>query len=1125
MAKNFDYLKDLQNFTTLYQRCDQAEVFCRPDPDKSAMACRRALEWTIDLIYRVQHWEITPRMSLFEKVKDAQFTDFIKSPDLLQKLHFVRSVGNRAAHMGGVSKRDSEYAVLDIYYFIGDVLMLLGFIERYPKFDKLLLPDKASPVVEVVTTEETTMQQEEAAKKAADYKSTATISGKSTATLIAHNPDNLSEAETRKIYIDEMLREAGWEISETENAIVSGKACIEIEVNGMPTPSGKGYADYVLFDTDGMPLAVVEAKKTTVDPVVGKTQAELYAKCLEARFGVKPVVYYTNGFETNIIDGLGYPARTIYGFHTRQDLQKLIQKRDRLDIVDMLAKEEIVNRDYQTRAVKRICEHFNLKHRRGLLVMATGTGKTRVSIALVEVLLRNNWVKNVLFLADRTALVEQAFSKFNTYLPDETKCNLCDPRQARNLSARLLFSTYQTMINFIDTEEKTFSVGRFDLIIIDEAHRSVFGKYGAIFEYFDSLLVGLTATPREEIDRSTYRLLELEDGEPNDYYEYAEAVRDGYLVDFEAYRYDSDILKNGIKYNERSEDEQRQLDTIYEEEGGEERDIESSEIFRYIYNTDTIDKVLQELMEKGLHVNSGENIGKTIIFAYNHNHAVKIAQRFAVLYPQLGPDYCEVIDYQETQKKFLLGEFEKVDHEPRIAVSVDMLDTGIDVPEVLNLVFFKPVHSKIKFEQMKGRGTRLCKNLLGVGKDKEKFLVFDFCNNFDYFDENPQGAVAKRAMSLTERIFTQKADMAMLLQTQAQTEFDHHRHGELKHQLWQQIDDLGFERILVRKYGEKIDPFRKEERWQSLSDNDLDDLRKIGSLLVASGDEMAMQLDVLVYACELAYLKKAPIPHAVTNKMTQLCLYLKSKKGNIPLVRQEMPTIEEVMAEGFWRSASLEDMERVRKVLRQLMRFAIDINDTDTFEVDIEDIIDTPRIDTPQSQNVTYSQRVFDYLAEHRDDEVFQKIYNMEQLTIVDVHELERIMWEELGTKEQYEEYCRRERKIYGGNVAALIRSLCGIDRAKAHQKFYEFICSEQLTSIQEEYLNSILNYVCANGDMERRTLGQNPYREFNWQLAFGDKRAKVGNYVDHLHHIIEGVQPFVKLQEEDPGYLKAAEE
>ena len=426
---------------------------------------------------------------------------------------------------------------------------------------------------------------------------------------------------------------------------------------------------------------------------------------------------------------------------------------------------------------------------------------------------------------------------------------------------------------------------------------------------------------------------------------------------------------------------------------------------------------------------------------------------------------------------------------------------------------------------MKGRGTRLCKNLLGVGKDKEKFIIFDFCNNFDYFDENPKGVKASRAVSLTERIFRQKAEMTLLLQEGAQQTFDHQLHGELKDELWQLVKGLGFERILVRKYATAIEPFREEKYWDSLSEEDLKKLKDdIAPLLVASGDEMAMKLDVLMYACELACLKKAPVPRAVTDKIRQLCIFLKAKKSIIPQVKAQMATIEEVMAEAFWTNASLEDMERVRKVLRELMCFAIDVNDNETFDVDIEDIIDKPRIENPQPVNITYKQRVFDYLAAHRDDEVFQKIYHMEQLTIQDVHELERIMWEELGTKEQYEDYCRREKKIYGGNVAALIRSLCQIDRTKAHQKFYEFIRSEQLTALQEEYLNSILNYVCTNGDMERKTLGQDPYRGFNWQLAFGDKRAKVGNYIEHLHHLIEGVQPYVRLEEES-GYLKAAEE
>ena len=1116
MAKNFDYLKEREHFGTLYNYCDEAESFQKRDPDKSALACRKALEWIVMLIYKCNHWEISAHASLFELVKAQDFVDFINSPELMQKLHFVRSVGNRAAHSGGVSEKDSYFAVMDVYYFIGDVLMLLGFADNYPKFDRNIIPDKESLVMVVPTPQEVEEPADDMTEGHENKKQCA---------LIAHNPDNLSEHETRKIYIDEMLREAGWSIAEYDGEIVSGKVCTEIEVAGMPNASHVGFADYVIFDTDGKPLAVIEAKKTTVDPVVGKKQAELYADCLEKKYGIRPVIYYTNGFETNVIDGLGYPARTIYGFHSRLDLQKILQKRGRTNIEDMKSNLSIVDRDYQLRAVKNVCEHFNKKFRRALLVMATGTGKTRVAIALVDVLIRNNWIKNVLFLADRTALVDQAYKNFNKLLPDESKCNLCDNRQNRNIDARLLFSTYQTMINFIDAEDKQFSVGRFDLIVIDEAHRSVFGKYGAIFDYFDSLLIGLTATPRDEIDRSTYKLMNLEDGEPTDCYEYKEAVKDGYLVDFEAYRYDSDILKNGIKYNDRSEEEKKQLDTIFEHEtqsfGGEvleTRDIGSNEIFHYIYNDDTIDKVLQKLMENGIKVNSGENVGKTIIFAYNHEHAVKIVKRFEVLYPQYGDKYCYVIDYQETYKKSLIDDFEKPDGNPRIAVSVDMMDTGIDVPEVVNLVFFKVIRSKIKFWQMIGRGTRLSKNLFGHGKDKKKFLIFDFCNNFDYFDENPEGVKPIKLITLTERIFGQRSGIAMLLQGdehQKEGSFDKSYHDELIKMLLYQVKSLGNERILVRKNGRVIDKFRNEDNWLNISDVDLSNLKNVvAPLLIGTDDELPMKMDAMVFDCELCMLSGESLNSMVLGNITSLCQYLINKKGNIPQVVKEMSTLIESGNNSFWENASLEDMERVRKVLRELMRFAVDNHDDETFDVDIVDIIDKPRINKPVPIAMSYKEKVIEYLAKNENNAVIQKIFNMEQLTIKDIHELENILWKQLGTKKQYDEYVEKEKKVYGGKVAALIRSLCGINRKRAHEKFAEFIHSETLTAVQEEYLNSIINYVCANGDMQRQNLMKDPYKNFNWVGAFGDKRSQVANYVQYLHNVINAGKVYPKIGE-----------
>lgn len=300
-------------------------------------------------------------------------------------------------------------------------------------------------------------------------------------------------------------------------------------------------------------------------------------------------------------------------------------------------------------------------HRRGLIVMATGTGKTRTAISLVDVLSRAGWVKDILFLADRTTLVRQAARSFGKLLSGHTLTILSDKTiNDKDLNARMVFSTYQTMINYVEDESKDFSLGRFDLIIIDEAHRSVFGKYGSIFKYFDSFLIGLTATPREDVARSTYDLLGLDEGIPNFAYELEEAVKDGYLVPYAVYQRGSAIVNSGIKYSDLSDEEKRQIEEIAEYEGlldpdGKPvgRDITSREIYKYIFNTDTIDKVLQDLMDNGLKINDGEKIGKTIIFAFNHKHAEMIVRRFSVLYPEYGPDFCRLIDNYENMPKTL----------------------------------------------------------------------------------------------------------------------------------------------------------------------------------------------------------------------------------------------------------------------------------------------------------------------------------------------------------------------------------------------------------------------------------------------------------------------------------------
>ena len=925
---------------------------------------------------------------------------------------------------------------------------------------------------------------------------------------------DISEAETRKMYIDLMLKEAGWDILTTEGAVQPLKACIEVEVKGMPNAQELGYVDYVLFGGNGKPLAVVEAKRTSVSPIKGKHQAELYADCLEVQYGVRPVIYYTNGFSTYIIDGLGYPPRRLFGFHTSNDLELMIQQRSRKDITDFTVKDHITDRAYQKMAIKSVCEHLNKKHRKALLVMATGTGKTRVSISLVDVLMRNGWVKNVLFLADRTSLVGQAHKNFVKLLPSTTTSVLSESGE-KDLNARITFSTYQTMINYIDTEDKPFSVGRFDLIIIDEAHRSIFGKYGAIFNYFDSMLVGLTATPRNEVEKSTYDIFEMEQGVPNYAYELEDAVGEGYLVNYRGFKRGSMILKDGIKYANLTEEEKEQMEAVWEYESAikdmekaidgysSARDITNNEIFSYIFNEDTIDKVLQDLMEKGLKVQYGERIGKSIIFAYNHRHAELIVERFHKLYPEYGSDFCALIDNYVTYSQDLIDKFEIRDSNPQIAVSVDMLDTGIDVPDVLNLVFFKVMKSKIKFMQMIGRGTRLSEDIFGNGKHKECFYIFDWCRNFEYFEKNPNGTVAPSSISLTERLFGLRAEIAFYLQHQKYQEIEFCRlyHNELKGILREQVMALSDSHISVRSKWEEVSHFKKEDNWLSLSEVDVHTLKNdIAPLLPKNTLEpTAKMFDALVLFIERSYVSGEVNADKKIAQVQKVAGLLVEKKATLPQVQAKMVILKEVLSVVAWENMSLQWLEEVRKDLRELMQF-LKGDKGKWFVVDIEDVISDNGEAEGVKMRVSYKQRIIDFLAANRNLPVLKKIKNIEQLSVDDIKELERILWEELGSKEEYDNHTKG--MLCGANVAIFIRSLIGVDRREALNKFSEFLSDNTLNSEQEDFLSTIVQYVCENGDITKEiVINESPFDER--LVLFTPYMIPLGKYIDNIHNVI----------------------
>lgn len=1112
--KNFDYLKDIEELQDLYGFCSAAEDTQQTNYDVCALNGRRALEWIVKAIYTLKGIELDKRTSLLEMMSSEPFTQFIGDDDkLIMAAHYVRKIGNKAAHDGGVKGGEAYFTLLNIYNVVGGILMKLGVVKSLAPFRKDLIPNRPTlTVVPQNTVPTATAQFIESVPKEA-VNAPHDISEKI----------NYSEAETRKLFIDLLLEEAKWEVLDKEGAIVPSKACIEIEVTGMPNSSGMGYVDYVLFGANGKPLAVVEAKRTTKSPEVGRQQAILYADCLERQYGVRPVIYYTNGFKTYIIDGLGYPARRVYGFHTEDDLMVLIQRRGRNGITDLNISDEITNREYQKRAIRAICENFNGMRRRGLLVMATGTGKTRVAISLCDVMMRNGWAKNILFLADRTALVKQAHKNFTKLLPSATTARLDDFKPADKesvMKARILFSTYQTMINYIDTELKEFSIGRFDLIVIDEVHRSIFGKYTSILSYFDALMVGLTATPREDDDRSTYELFERESGEPNFEYLLDEAVYDGYLVNKIVLSRTTDILKNGIKYDKLSEEEKQQMESIWKYEKAKlnipddelyKRNIEHDELFSYIFNQNTVDKVIIDLMDNGLKINGGDTIGKTIIFAYNHNHAVLIVDRFKLLYPALGDDFCQLIDNTVNYAQSLIDSFEVRGKMPQIAVSVDMLDTGIDVPDILNLVFFKQVRSKIKFLQMIGRGTRLSEEIFDEGETpadraKKFFYIFDWCGNFEFFGENPKGFEPMKSISLTLRLFDLRVDLAIALQHEQfqNDEVAKALHDEVKAILKGQVKELNDKHISVREHWDLVDKYRQKETWVYLSNTDGIELKDVIAPLLVNGTANmgAVKFDILMLNIELSQVDEAVssdksklVVEKIANKLQE--------KASIKQVNDKMLLIKQISNHDFWKTASLDKLEYVRKEIRELVQFLTGTTNQ-KFTINIKDTVETKESPTDVTLQKSYKQRVMDFLAENKELPVIQKIVNMEKLSFEDICELEKICWKELGTKEDYEKFIAKSNMICGDSVGAFIRSQIGVDRHVAMKRFSQFLSDTTLNSLQEEYIKSIITYVCDNGDITPNTLlEEEPFAQYEWLNTFGKDFIAVRNYVNDIHDMV----------------------
>lgn len=1129
MAKsNFHFLQNEWGF--LYQSAVEAEQNAKTAPVTSAFYARLSLEKMVNWLYENEGYLNQPYNSnLAARLGEQTFKEIIP-PSIYNDIDFIRREGNVAAHQGKSSTKVSIPCVRFLFRFLSWTVKM--YSETPPpiaEFDESLIPEIGSqekPLAEIKRLEEENTNQieianrerkkrleieEELQKIKAQYA--LTESRKQQNTPVAIPAGQYSEAKTRELYINSMLREAGWNPDATN--------ATEYPVVGMPksvNPSGNGYVDYVLWGDNGLPLALIEAKKTSKNIHEGKHQAELYANCLEKMTGQRPVIYYSNGFETELWDDCFYTPRKVHGFYTKDELQVLVNRRkDRIDPRLQPINNAITNRVYQKLAIKSVLDkyikdsQFGLKggSRKALVVMATGTGKTRTAISFVDVLMKSGWISRVLFLADRNALVTQAKRNFNKLLPHLSSVDLTKEKEDKE--TRLVFSTYPTMMNCIDGvhngEQRFYSVGHFDLIIIDEAHRSVYQKYGAIFEYFDALMLGLTATPKDSTDYDTYRLFEEEQGIPTFDYELEEAVKEKYLIPFQAQQVDLGFMTRGIRYDELPPEEKIHYEETFRDENGNLPDsISPAAINSWLFNEDTVDKVLDVLMNEGVRVEGGDKLGKTIIFARNHAHAEFIEERFNIIYPQFSNKFLRIIDNFEKYAQDLIDDFEMIEKLPQIAVSVDMLDTGIDVPAIVNLVIFKPVYSKAKFWQMIGRGTRLCEDLFAPGEHKQFFNVFDICRNFEFFGASETGIVPVRYESVSARIFKNVIGLAEAFRQDPYLD-EYHQKARVEYLNWayERVSPLNRNSFTVKMALRYIDQFSNRNNWNALTNEDKHNIYTHLSKLIfiPEDDEKAKRFDRLMTSFQLAVAENDVIQQRYCNKVRTIANQL-SRILNIHEVAKVQTIVRAAMTDEYWEERTHAKLETVRESFRQLIKY-IPANETVIYQTDFEDellginVIEDVGGGYRKSDN--YKLKVERYIRENSYHITIQKLRKNIKLTSAELHELERLVFvdSQIGTKEDFIQN-------YGEQpLGRFIRTILGMDEEATQEAFSEFIDKGILRADQIQFIRSIVTHFKNNGILELSQLAQPPFTDINDHGIFGlfkdDDQDKIIRIVEQVNN------------------------
>ncbi|TQQ45001.1 DEAD/DEAH box helicase family protein [Vibrio cholerae] len=1137
-------------------RAKNAERNIKTDPRIAGFYARNALELMVETVFDIDKRISRPRhdATLMSLIHDSGFKQSLTT-NLFPKLKLVIKLGNEAVHSKTtLPQRDALQAVKELHH------VLYWFIRTYtpnldrskfvvPPFDEALIPQQVSIDAAVVTKAlssikrvqelETLLGQadkverdaylkqlkENEALKAANQALLEQIEQAKQSAEKVTDAHDYNEAETRTYLIDVLLHEAGWKLEHKRDR--------EYPVSGMPisqaNPNGNGFVDYVLWGDDGTALAVVEAKRTHRRAEDGQQQAKLYADCLEKQCGVRPVIFYTNGYETYLWDDHFYPPRQVQGFYTKAELELMVKRRtDRKPFFEngqpnsnLVINNDITNRHYQKSAITKLLQDFELEHeRKGLFVMATGTGKTRTVISLVDLLVKNNWVKNILFLADRNALLTQAKKNFVKLLP-RVSCSILDSSQSKdNIDSRLYFSTYPTMKNLLDrgANERPFGVGHFDLIVVDEAHRSVYSKYRQIFEYFDGFLVGLTATPKDEVEKDTYGIFDLQKGMPTYAYEDEKAYGQGFLVPPTKISVATKFLREGVKYKDLSPEEQEEWENKAELQDRDE--VLPSEVNKFLFNQDTAEKMFAQLMSKdehgGIHVEGGDVIGKTIIFAANNDHALFLEKMFNKNYPKWAGKLARVITFKETYAQSLIDEFsgdenERKDFDPknptcRIAISVDMLDTGIDVPEVVNLVFFKVVRSKVKFTQMIGRGTRLCKDLFGPNDDKKTFKVFDYCQNFEYFDANPEGLPVGVAKPVTQQVFEKRVLLSTLLNSKLNNEDfreqnpeDYERYFELNRyqldMLHHIVSGMNLDNFIVRPKRRAIEPFLDRKYWDNIDDAKFSELENQISQLPTEAEafnsdeqlnHLSHRFDSLVLTMQLDLLEKGMISETIRGRVIEFAEQLEAK-STIPAVQAQLPLIQDVQTQEFWQDIHLVTLEELRRKLRNLM-FALDKDKKEmvytNFEDEVQGVHDVTNVyKNPSVDLAQYRKKIELYIQDHQDHLTIQKLKRNKAITQADLDVLEGLLLEASGISD-VETY--REKILQEKPLGTFIRQLVGLDQNAAKEAFSAFLDEASYNAEQIEFIDQVIDYLVNNGILDMSRLFEPPFTDNHDESAYG---------------------------------------